>query len=339
MRRLAYRGIVDSAPTPRAGLSPSITSFESEDRLLAAERSQEPESQVAKLSGLKIEELWREAEANQVDLNTSELALALLAIGTKYNFGLAPGLHATRAQVTTFWRSLQLREIALTQACALGRDRAWRQFLDRYRDALTQIAIAITESTALGQELADSLYSEMFGLSGRDGHRRSPLASYAGRGSLLGFLRTTLAQRHVDQHRRRHRETQLDGRDFPAVIQAPSPGSDVLRCLSQSLTATMQTLDGEERFLLSAWYLDQRTLLEIAQVMRVHEATISRKLKRLTTKLRNELLKNLQTAGMDKHAAEDALGTDPRDLTINLRSLLQAPGPATFIQQRPESDG
>ena len=329
---------MDSAPTPPAGLIRQLTSFESDDRLPEATPIQEPESQVTKLSGLNIEELWREAEANQVDLNTSELALALLAIGTKYNFGLAAGSKATRAQVATFWRALQLREMALAQACALGRDRAWRQFLNRYRDGLTQIAFAITGSASLGQELADSLYSELFGLSGRDGHRRSPLASYAGRGSLLSFLRTTLAQRHVDQHRRTHRETQLDEQDFPAVIQSPSPSSDVLRRLGEALTATMQSLNGEEHFLLSAWYLDQRTLLEISQLMRVHEATISRKLKRLTTKLRKELLKNLQTAGLDKHAAEDALGTDPRDLTINLRSLLQAPGPATFIEQRPESE-
>jgi RNA polymerase sigma-70 factor (ECF subfamily) len=250
--------------------------------LLEAEGVQDPESRVAEISGLKIDDLWRESEADCVDLNKAELARALLAIGAKYNYGLAPGIQATRGQIGAFWRGLQLRELSLAQACALGRELAWQQFLNRYREPLTRTAIALTESASLGQELADSLYSEMFGLSSRDGQRRSPLASYAGRGSLLGFLRTTLAQRHVDYHRRTHRETALDGQDFPSVAQAPSPLSDVLSRLGKSLTVTMQALDTEERFLLSAWYLDQRTLLEIAHVMRVHEATISRKLRNET---------------------------------------------------------
>jgi RNA polymerase sigma-70 factor (ECF subfamily) len=330
---------VDSAPTPPAELIPAIaSSLKSEHRSAEPEPLQEPEFRFTAVSGLTIDDLWQEAEAGCVDLNKSELALALLAIGAKYNYGLAPGIQATRPQCAAFWRSLQLRELALAQACALGRDRAWQQFLNRYRDPLTQIAIALTESASLGQELADSLYSEMFGFSGRDGKRRSPLASYAGRGSLLGFLRTTLAQRHVDHHRRTHRETPLDGKDFPSVTQAPSPSSDVLTNLAQALAVTLRKLDPEERLLLSSWYLDQRTLLEIAQVMRVHEATISRQLKRLTTKLHKGLLKNLQTAGMSRHAAQEALGTDPRDLNINLRTSLQSSPPGAILQQRPPSD-
>lgn len=329
---------MDSATTPPAGIIPPVASVNSEDRLPEAEPIQELESQFTTISGLKIEDLWREAEADRVDLSKPEFARALLAIGAKYNYGAAAGVQATRAQIGAFWRALHLRELALAQACALGRDAAWQQFLSRYRDPLTQAAIALTESASRGQELADSLYSEMFGLPNRDGQRRSPLATYAGRGSLLGFLRTTLAQRQVDHHRRTHRETPLDGKDFPSVTQAPRPASGVLAHLAQSLTVTMRTLGAEERFLLSAWYLDQRTLLEIAQVMRVHEATISRKLKRLTTKLRKELLKNLQQTGMTRHAAEEALGTDPRDLTINLRSLLQTSSPDAILQQRQRSD-
>lgn len=306
--------------------------------MAGVEGIQEPESLVTALSGLHIDELWREAEGNCVDLKKFELALALLAIGAKYNYGLAPGTQATRAQIAAFWRALQLRELALAQACALGREAAWQQFVNRYRDPLTQTAIALTESASRGQELADSLYSEMFGLSSRDGQRRSPLGSYAGRGSLLGFLRTTLAQRHVDHHRRTHRETPLDGKDFPSLSQAPAHAPEVLSHLEGALAVTMKTLDAEERFLLSAWYLDQRTLLEIGQLLRVHEATISRKLKRLTTKLRKELLKNLQRAGMSRQAAEETLGADPRDLTINVRALLQSSPPRAILQQRPESD-
>ena len=69
----------------------------------------------------------------------------------------------------------------------------------------------MTGSATDGEELANSLYSDMFGLTERGGRRQSPLASYSGRGSLAGFLRASLAQRNVDRHRRTWRETELAG--------------------------------------------------------------------------------------------------------------------------------
>jgi len=299
---------------------------------------QEPELCLKELSGLTIDEFWREADADSVGLGKNELATVLLAIGVKYNYGLAPGVQATRAQVAAFWRTLQLRELALAHACALGRDVAWQQFMASYREPLTQAAIGITGSAVMGRELADSLYSEIFGLTERDGQRRSPLAFYSGRGSLKGFLRATLAQRNVDHHRRTSRETQLTVEDLAAASPAPIPNPDLLSRLGASLTATLRVIEPEERFLLSAWFLDRHTLLEIAQILRVHEATVSRRVKRLTSSLRKELLRKLRASGMSRSAAEEALGTDPRDLDINLRSLLQTSQPAAFLQQGGPAD-
>ena len=121
-------------------------------------------------------------------------------------------------------RSLHLSELALAHSCALGREAAWQRFLSLYRSSLTQAAIAITGSATVGHELADSLYAELYGLRELDGQRRSPLASYSGRGSLLGWLRTTLAQRHIDYHRRTRREAPLDNVDVPAAEVSSSSG-------------------------------------------------------------------------------------------------------------------
>jgi RNA polymerase sigma-70 factor (ECF subfamily) len=92
-------------------------------------------------------------------------------------------------------------------------------------------------------------------------------------------------------------------------------------------------VEAEDRFLLSAYYLDRQTLLQIARTLAVHEATISRRLKRLTDRLHGQLLKNLASAGLSRAAAEEALGADPRDIEINLRSLLQTSQNPTFSQQ------
>ncbi len=171
------------------------------------------QSAETELSGLLLDRFWREAEADSVDLNKSELAQILLSVGAKYNYGFAPGVQAAPDQILAFWQGLQLRDLALAHACALGREAAWHQFLSRFREPLTQAATAITRSADNGRELADSLYSELFGLTERGGQRQSPLASYSGRGSLKGFLRATLAQRNIDRHRRTSRETPLPATD------------------------------------------------------------------------------------------------------------------------------
>ena len=95
---------------------------------------------------LPIDELWRDAHADSVDLTKDELAAAMLAIGAKYNYGLAPGARAGRSQAAAFWRTLHLEDLALAHACALGRETAWQQFITRFREPLTQAAIGITGS-------------------------------------------------------------------------------------------------------------------------------------------------------------------------------------------------
>ena len=150
----------------------------------------------------------------------------------------------------------------------------------------------------------------------------------------MGFLRAALAQSHVDQHRKTGRETSLPADDVTAAPQSPAaPSAGVLRQLGESLKAVLRELDPEERYVLSAWFLDQRTLLDISRLLRVHEATVSRRIGRLTAKLHEALLASLTRSGMSRAAAEEALGTDPRDININLRGILQNSRSGAFPEQ------
>ena len=280
-----------------------------------------------------LQELWLTARAESSGLTCDEFSTALYFAGAKFNYGLPAGAHPDHAQKADFLRSLRLEDLALATACALGREVAWQRFVHLYRTPLTQAAIAITGSSTLGHDLADSLYSELYGLREVEGQRRSPLASYSGRGSLLGWLRTTLAQRHVDHHRRTHRESPLDTLDAPAPQPEPAPVAAELSGLARAITITIESASAEERYLLSSYFLDRQPLAQIAQVLHVHEATVSRRLKRLLTDLRKRLLHHLQAGGLSKRAAEEALGLDPRDLEINLRALLQRSQTTTFSEQ------
>lgn len=330
---LGYSEGVDAASPHSARLPGLSASSEDDGQGLKLDAIQEPGRRLKDLSGLEIDELYREADGASVGLKAEELAAVLLHLGRKHHYGIPPGIAPTQAQIGVFWRGLQLRDLALAHACALGRDVAWQRFVTRFREPLTQAAIRVTGSVALGRELADSLYAELFGVTERGEQRRSPLAYYSGRGSLSGFLRATLAQRNVDHLRRDRRETPIPDGDLAAAPPAPNPPPDVLGYLKRGLAAALGSLPPEERFLLSAWFLDRRTLLEISHILRVHEATVSRRLQRLTARLHKDLLRNLKSSGMSKAAAEEALGTDPRDIDLNLRTLLQTSQDGAFLQQ------
>jgi RNA polymerase sigma-70 factor (ECF subfamily) len=280
-----------------------------------------------------LEELWRECDAAGWGLAQDEFNQILLGVGTVRNYGLAEGTAASRHQQAAFFSGLKLADLVLARACAAGNERAWEQFIALYRQPLTRAAMAITGSETLGRDLADQLYAELFGLATRDGARRCPLMSYRGRGSLMGWLRTTLAQRHVDHFRRNRREEPLEEFDAPAPVPQPATPPAELTRLEKAVEEAVGRRDAEERFLLAAYYLDERTLLEIARVLHVHEATVSRRLRRAIDELRKQVLRNLQGSGLSRRAAQEALGSDPRDLHPNLKKLLQSSQPDAFQEK------
>src|ERR1039458_190307 len=226
------------------------------------------------------DELWRASAGPNWGLERDEFDRIVMVAGSAQNYGLESGVEATPLQQAAFLRGLRLDDLVLARACAAGNDRAWEHFIAQHRQPLIRAAIAITGSETLGRDLADQLYAELFGLNSREGERNCPLLSYRGRGSLMGWLRTTLAQRHVDHHRRCRREQQIEEIDLPAADASHQKPSAEISQLERAVARALLERDAEERFLLAAYYLDGRTLLEIARVLGVHEATVSRKLRR-----------------------------------------------------------
>jgi len=274
-----------------------------------------------------LDELWRASDGPSWRLTRNEFHKIVADLGGAWNLGLQAGESPTPRQQADYFRGLRFDDLVLARACAAGNERAWEHFIARHRQPLIRAAIAITGSETLGRDLADQLYAELFGLNIREGERRCPLLSYRGRGSLMGWLRTTLAQRHVDHYRRSRRlqplDDLLDEMDTPAPDVPPQTPAAELSQVEQAIEQALQGRDPEDRFLLAAYYLDGQTLLQIARVLGVHEATVSRKLRRVTEDARKQVLRNLQRNGLSKRAAEEVLGADPRDVEVNLKKLLQ----------------
>ncbi len=303
----------------------------------------EPGAHCAIAPGL-LEALWVKSDAAACGLERAEFEHVLLGAGLAQNFGLTQGTaaEATVAQQEAFFNGLQLADLVLARACGAGKELAWARFIALYRAPLLRAAIAITGGDTAGRELADGLYADLYGLTVRDGERRCPLNSYSGRGSLMGWLRTTLAQRHVDHYRRTHREEPLNEADSGAGMSAQesagTPGQAALELVADAVREALAAEGAEERFLLAAYFLDGRRLHQIAAVLGVHEATVSRKLKRTTDGVRKRVIRGLERRGLSRRQAEEALETDPRDLTdatghTRWKELLQSSGAGAFKEQ------
>jgi len=249
---------------------------------------------------------------------------------------------ASAEQKTDFCAGLRLEELTLARACAAGNERAWQDFISRYRQKLHSMALHITRDGAHAAELADSLFADLYGVNARDGIRSSKLVFYTGRGSLEGWLRTVMAQEFINRYRKQKRTVSLEeqteeGVQFAAAVPEPACTSDRLseRRLEAAIDEALAELSSEGRFTLASYYLDGRTLAEIARTLGLHESSVSRRLDRLATGLRKRILAGLRAQGMSHAQATEALETDVRDMGLNLRSrLTQDPGATTFPGSR-----
>jgi RNA polymerase sigma-70 factor (ECF subfamily) len=285
-------------------------------------------------------ELYARSGAAAYGISAEQFASILEAIQRKY----APS--ASTDERADFCAALRLEELALARACAAGDERAWEDFINRYRQKLHGMALHITRDGVHAAELADSLFADLYGVGGRNGARNSKLIFYTGRGSLEGWLRTVMAQEFVNRYRKQKRAVSLEeqteeGAQF--VAKEPEPACTFDQRLETATDQALAELSSEDRYTLASYYLDGRTLAEIARALGLHESSVSRRLDRLSTGLRKRILAGLREQGMSHAQATEALETDVRDFTLDLRSrLTQDSGSTTFPRRKvpaPDSRG
>jgi RNA polymerase sigma-70 factor, ECF subfamily len=277
-------------------------------------------------------ELYARSGSEKIGLSAEGWATILLEVGGKCL--PSPTNHA---EAKTFLLTLRIDELALARACVAGNNSAWEFFLIRFREKLYQSALRIAREDSAARDLADTLYADLYGTTLRDGERVSKLASYTGRGSLEGWLRTVLAQEYVNRYRKQKRLVSLeeeneDGVQFAAPTSEPAPAAD-LRA-EAAIDEALASLAAEDRVILSAYFLDGRTLAEIARMLGVHESTISRKVDKLAKSLRKKILANMVRNGMARRQAEEALEVDVRDLRVDIRRSLAQEGPSAAFSEK-----
>jgi RNA polymerase sigma-70 factor (ECF subfamily) len=283
-----------------------------------------------------ITTLYEKSDGAKIGLPRERFCLILEEVAAKYLPAGAPA-----HEIQELYSTLRVEDLALARACSDGSERAWEVFMHRFREKLYDIAGYIAKESSAARELADSLYADLYGTTTRDGQRVCKLASYTGRGSLEGWLRTVLTQEYVNRYRKQKRLVSLDeeseeGEQFAAQEQEPTAVVDPR--IEVATDEALAALPAEDRFALAAYYLDGRTLAEIARMLSVHESTISRKLDKLAKSLRKQILAGLGRRGMDRRQAQEALEVDVRDLQVAVRSrLAQEPRVQTFPEKKAEA--
>ena len=203
--------------------------------------------------------------------------------------------------MSVYLGSLHVEDLALAAACADGNEVAWEYMMTVLRPILYAAARALTKDETAARELADTLWAELYGVGrtrasvepGSD--RRSLLSSFHGRSKLSTWLRSVLAQRHVDRLREARRTASLDAEDAPEPVapteaEPPDPDRERYRTLfDAAVRGAAETIEARDRLRLGLYYVQGLTLAEVGRVTREHEATVSRKLARTRKRLRSQI--------------------------------------------------
>jgi RNA polymerase sigma factor (sigma-70 family) len=242
-----------------------------------------------------LECLYAQSQARRWSVPRERFAAALERSAKK---ALAPGAVSPQ-RLRDYLGALHLEDLALATACAEGLEAAWEHFFTTYRAYLRAAAAAILRCKAGSAEacdLADSLFSELYGLAGGKGAERSLFRYFHGRSSLKTWLRAVLAQRHIDSIRAGRRFEELgedetsDGR--PRTLLGPQlhPGDPHRERYAASFTRALQIalerLEPQEKERLRLYYAEEKTLAEIGRLLGEHESSVSRHLDRVRRDLR-----------------------------------------------------
>jgi RNA polymerase sigma factor (sigma-70 family) len=293
---------------------------------------------------LRVSSFYSGSRAAEWNLSRARFEAALeRSVGKRFAEG-----PVNRERVEEYLETLHFDDLALASACMEGSEEAWEYFVRSYRGYLRAAAGSITKGSRSGtdaQELADSLFAELFGLVDGKRGEASLLRYFHGRSSLKTWLRTILAQRHIDRLRQSRRWESFDREDGeerkPIVSQnvatlPPDPHrSRYIQRFLLALSDCLGALAANDRKRLELYYAREKTLAEIGRLLGEHESSASRNLERTRRELRANVEQCLRTG---KHTEDHSASLSPlSDAEITLCFQYAAEGaPIDFRKLFPE---
>lgn len=214
-----------------------------------------------------------------------DFRLAVRGAIDKYLVDHANGSAPSPDQIRQFLGELQVMDLYLALACARGNEHAWWEFDQNYRRYIERIARHLASVEMDAEEVIDSVYVELYGTRVVGDVRQSKFATYTGRGTLRGWLRTVVWHAVIDMHRARHDEISIDdwsesggeAHDRPGWRAEARGGEGAMvdriareryaAATVSALDASLATLDDHEKLLLLYYHVEGLKLREIARLV------------------------------------------------------------------------
>jgi RNA polymerase sigma-70 factor len=208
-----------------------------------------------------------------------------------------PGKQPGGEELKAYVEGLHLKDLGLACACADGAAHAWEHFVGIYRGYLRGCAgamLARSASAPEAEELADSLFAELYGLSAEK--CGSLLRYFHGRSSLKTWLRAVLAQRHVDKIRAGRKFEELEDGEGAVDAKLPVAASALqigdphreryVLTFTTALETALENLNARDLGLLRMYYAEGKKLAEIGRLLGEHESSVSRHLEKVRGNVR-----------------------------------------------------
>lgn len=211
---------------------------------------------------------------------------ATLRLGIeKYLVDRENGIAPTANEIRQYLSELQANDLFLAMACARGSEHAWWEFDQSHRSYIERIARHMASAETYAEEVIDHVYVELYGTRVVDGARMSKFATYSGRGSLRGWMRTVVWHAIIDLHRAKHDEVSVDewaeaGGEAdirpgwnPAIQSGESAMMESIvyeryrKVTSEALDSSMSELEDHEKLLLLYYHVEELKLREIARLV------------------------------------------------------------------------
>jgi RNA polymerase sigma-70 factor len=200
-------------------------------------------------------------------------------------FANASKTEPTEKELAEFLEQIQADDLFLAIACANGNERAWWEFDQAQRSYMERVARHLARTEVDATDIVDTVYEQLYGTRIVDGERVSKFATYSGRGSLRGWLRTVIWHSLVDRHRAGHDEVSLDemtetvgeGGAHASFAEQPAGGDAVMvdqiareryrKATVEAIESAFNSLEPHEKLILLYYHVENLKLREIARLV------------------------------------------------------------------------
>jgi RNA polymerase sigma-70 factor len=223
------------------------------------------------------------------------------------------GENATGGNAVSIINSIQGNDLYLAFACAQHSPVAWDRFTSIYRKYIHDLTAFACPVKSMVYELAETILTDLF-LPDRSGHSR--IASYDGRSSLATWLRAIICHRTINERERKFNGmTQLNEDIFEKADERALLSMEmVLRSsryqelIKDSLERACNELTDRERLMLLLRYDNGLQLGQIGCLFGLHQATITRQIERVQTKIRHAVASTLtHKYGLSQAAIDECM--------------------------------